>query len=309
MRNRPIIPHEGDAPAHGRPLVLSAGGSCHLPAVSARGPAPGNPLVPSAGHRLPPPAPPGHGTGAGGWPAARHGNTAGGGGGTSGGRGPRRLHVTASGHGLVVANLWRNYKGVLNDTEAFIGEKLHPASPVPWPWQPTAPRLDLLLPPAAPDLPHGRPDPWALATSFEAAALPHQRDLLLSLRFELPQGLANVDCAGFPVRPWHAEGIAPERREGTSSPQGPAGSAPMSLHRFWEKVRAFVLAEVVDPWGVPAVLVLHVPAASGMRNPPPPHVHALVFARELTSQGWGSFSPVTSSSNHPGLVKAWGAWR
>lgn len=181
MRNRPITPH-GGRPAsqqpgisHGRPLAPSAGGRSHPPTASA------------------------HGTGAGAWPAAKHGSAAGAGGGTPGGRGPKRLHVTASGHGLVTASLWRNYKGVWNDTVAFIGGKRHPASPVPEPWCPTAPRLNLPLPPEAPDLPHGRPDPWALATSFEAAALPHQCDLLVSLRFELPQGgseAAWVDAAG-----------------------------------------------------------------------------------------------------------------
>lgn len=271
------------------------------------GPVNGSAFVPSAGDHAYPPAAHRRGTSAGGSLLAWHGSSTTGAG-TPGGRGPRRLHVTAGGHGLVVANLWRNDRGVINDTVAFIGGKLHPAAPVPIPWCPTAPRLDLLLPPAAPDPLHGRPDPWALATSFEAAAVPHQRDLPLSLRFELPQGggeAAWVNTAG----PWRAEGAGPERREGAGGTQGWAGSAPMPLHRFWERVRSFLLSEVVDAFGVPAVLVLHVPAASGMRNPPPPHVHALVFARKYDATGWTSFSPITSHRHHPALVKAWGAWR
>uniref|UniRef100_UPI0039A414D2 hypothetical protein n=1 Tax=Thermaurantiacus tibetensis TaxID=2759035 RepID=UPI0039A414D2 len=209
------------------------------PAGRQGGPVTGSVLVPSAGDHAYPPAAHRRGTSAGGSLLAWHGSSTTGGG-APGGRGPRRLHVTASGHGLVTANLWRNYRGVINDTVAFIGGKLHPAAPVPSPWCPTAPRHDLLLPPEAPDLPHGRPDPWALATSFEAAALPHQRDLLLSLRFELPQGggsAGGVDTA----RPWRAEGIGPERREGAGGAHGRAGIAPMSLHRFWETVRSFVL--------------------------------------------------------------------
>lgn len=108
-----------------------------------------------------------------------------------------------------------------------------------------------------------------LADHFEAQALPHQADLI---------GVLTLRCA-------HAD----------------------PRHRFWEHVRSFLKSRVVDDRQLPVVMALHVPSTAG--RPHLPHVHALIFLRQLPGPDFSVFDDdLKGPAAKQTLLTLWDAW-
>lgn len=77
---------------------------------------------------------------------------------------------------------------------------------------------------------------------------------------------------------------------------------------FWESVRGFLKAHIVDARQLPVVMALHVPSLAG-RNLAP-HVHALVSLRQLPGPDFGVFDDDLKGPDAKRiLLDQWDAWR
>lgn len=77
------------------------------------------------------------------------------------------------------------------------------------------------------------------------------------------------------------------------------------LHVGWERVRGFALEYFARERGLAAILVLHNPGTAGSCNPP--HIHLIVPARELTTNGFGATDKRLCSDL--GQEECWAAWQ
>ncbi len=89
--------------------------------------------------------------------------------------------------------LRRNFSGRINSATDFVWSKLHPGRQMSSgglapdePWRPTAARIDVLLPKAAPDM---FADPRELLRTFELALPDSQKDLLIVLKLAVDEDL------------------------------------------------------------------------------------------------------------------------
>lgn len=76
-----------------------------------------------------------------------------------------------------------------------------------------------------------------------------------------------------------------------------------ALHTEWERVRSFVRQKLVNERHLPALLVQHAPHAAGQATPP--HLHAVVSARQL-SFDLGAFTDLEGDAAQTIL---WDEWR
>ncbi|WP_265564098.1 hypothetical protein [Sphingomicrobium arenosum] len=158
----------------------------------------------------------------------------------------------------------------------FVGKRLFPVSPpddwgAEWP-HPTCLRADVLLPAGAGD------DCWEtrqLCEAYDRQGFGGLRDLVIITTVRFPD----------------IDGVA----------------SSMRLHAAWEDARGFARS-LVDNYGAPLVMVMHVPARAG--RPGHPHVHLMMLARELLPSGFGKFVRALLSENgRDEIDKAWAAWR
>jgi len=76
------------------------------------------------------------------------------------------------------------------------------------------------------------------------------------------------------------------------------------LHTSWEQSRLFG-RHIAVRFGVAVVVIQHVPALSGCKNPALPHVHVLILPRLLEATGFTSFCEVTTAAGHSQLAAMW----
>lgn len=79
-----------------------------------------------------------------------------------------------------------------------------------------------------------------------------------------------------------------------------------TLHQAWETVRSFVRAKLVDGRGLPALVVQHAPHLAGQTTPP--HIHAVVSARQLTFD-LGAFAELEGDTAQLELWEEWSAFK
>ena len=168
--------------------------------------------------------------------------------------------------------LRRTYNGMRNDTVEFARSKLFPIAPPP-----SAEPERAWQPTAARYevlLPNAMPDvlvdPKLLTETYEKEAKPRQTDLAIVVKLVLP--------------------------------------AKSAIHVVWELAREFARQSFVVELGLPAVLVLHAPGLSGMRNANPMHVHAIVLARQYEN-GFTEYSTIAHDAAHEPLAAKWGRMR
>jgi hypothetical protein len=94
------------------------------------------------------------------------------------------LFTHAPKHGLSFGVLRTRFSNRANDPASYIAEKLAPVLPHGGHWQPTAARLDTLLPSGVPDL---FLDPMVLAASYMSHLPSTQTDLLICLKMTLDE--------------------------------------------------------------------------------------------------------------------------
>lgn len=83
-----------------------------------------------------------------------------------------------------------------------------------------------------------------------------------------------------------------------------------NTHHFYEMVRAFVRAEIIDSpeRNLPAVLILHKPQEAGSANDP--HVHCMVLLRQLNQLGWGRYERnLPTDAGNREIYEAWVAFK
>lgn len=171
---------------------------------------------------------------------------------------------------FVFAVLRRNYKTVTNDTVAFVRAKLHPFA------QALADDPDGAWDPTAAchkvllaaKMPDILADPRLLAETFEKQARPDQTDLAVVIKLVLP-----------------ADG---------------------TIHAAWELARHFTREAIVIEHRLPAVLVLHAPALSGVRDANPMHAHVIALARQYEN-AFAGFATIACDAAHVPLAERWGA--
>lgn len=164
------------------------------------------------------------------------------------------------------------YNGITNTASAYAASKLAVPDAGAASWQ-TGRRYDVVMPACAPDIWW---DPQALWRAYDAAVLPHQRDLLIA-----------ITC--------YADDALP-------------------LHAGWEQARAWVRAALVEERQLAVTIILHLPPAAGSGNTP--HVHILASARQALGWGFGGFAKETNDEGVRQLAedfvahrKGWAAGR
>lgn len=171
--------------------------------------------------------------------------------------------------GLTVGLLLKQFSGRINSASEYAWKKLHPVTPVP----------GLSRPPEwGPNchrfeviLPDAASDflwdPRWIVEHYEQAELPGQNSLLLAVKITM-------------------------RGDGT-------------LHAFWERVRRFAHAELVQRRRLGVILALHVPCLSAAKSPGRPHVHLLAPVRTLGRLGFGSIGDVEGAAVRNSVAEAW----
>ncbi|TRW14492.1 hypothetical protein [Glacieibacterium frigidum] len=173
---------------------------------------------------------------------------------------------------FIFSVLRRNFKTVTNDTVAFVRSKLHPFAAAldadPAGTWKPTAARHEVLLPAS--MPDLLADPRLLTETFEAQARPDQTDLAIVVKLVLPTG-----CP---------------------------------IHVAWELARQFTREAFVIEHRLPAVLVLHAPAISGVRDANPMHAHIIALARTWENAFTG-FATIACDAAHAPLAERWKALR
>lgn len=89
--------------------------------------------------------------------------------------------------------------------------------------------------------------------------------------------------------------------------------AKIAIHRHdqvlreWPRIVRFAAVEFAEKRSMGCLAVLHTPSKSGVRRDA--HVHLIAPARELSSDGFGSFvRPFASDAGGPEIARAWRDW-
>ena len=80
-----------------------------------------------------------------------------------------------------------------------------------------------------------------------------------------------------------------------------------TFHAQFEAARSFAWTKLCVERRLPVVLVQHQPGLSGYADGKP-HVHLLIFARELHDSNFLGFTPLLKSSPKVVLAAEWAAW-
>lgn len=76
------------------------------------------------------------------------------------------------------------------------------------------------------------------------------------------------------------------------------------MHQSWEQARLFA-RHIAIRFGVAVIVVQHVPALSGSKNPALHHAHVMILPRQLEAIGSTSFCEVTTAGGHSALAAMW----
>lgn len=89
--------------------------------------------------------------------------------------------------------------------------------------------------------------------------------------------------------------------------------AKIDIHRHdqvlkeWPRIVRFASVEFAEKRQLGCIAILHTPSKSGVRRSS--HVHLVAPARELSSDGFGSFvRPFASDAGGPEIARAWRDW-
>lgn len=74
---------------------------------------------------------------------------------------------------------------------------------------------------------------------------------------------------------------------------------------LWERARFFLLAELVHAERLPLVMVQHNPLERGFADAAPPHIHALVLARQRHIGTWGRTTALVFDRSWERLTQKW----
>ncbi|GLR48100.1 hypothetical protein [Sphingomonas astaxanthinifaciens] len=80
-----------------------------------------------------------------------------------------------------------------------------------------------------------------------------------------------------------------------------------TFHAQFEAARSFAWAKLCVERRLPVVLVQHQPGLSGYSEGKP-HIHMLIFARELHDSNFLGFTPLLKGSPKVTLAAEWAAW-
>ena len=177
--------------------------------------------------------------------------------------------------GVIRANL----AGVPNSAMQAVCRRMFPVTRpkdphAPWA-RPTCFHSEAVVPDWAPS---DYWDPQALCRAYDQQAWDGLKDLVIHASFRFPETVSNPPS--------------------------------LTLQASYELVRSFARRRFVEDRNLPVVLAMHVPGRAG-QDGLPPHVHVLVFCRELGPTGFGAFAarPLATDAGRAMIEDEWHAWR